>query len=70
MAKLMFLPPIKIDRFEVFINQIYYVSKSRNRLEIGSCRKSRKGVGTHVFFLPREWTYGWVGQDKFKGGGA
>ena len=50
MAKLMFLPPIKIDRFEVLINQIYYVSKSRNRLEIGTCRKSRKGVGTHVFF--------------------
>lgn len=31
--------------------------------------KVGKGL-EHMFFLPRELTYGWVGQDKFKGGGA
>ena len=69
MAKLMFLPPIKIDRFEVLISQIYYVSKSRNRLEIGTCRKSRKGVGTHVFFYQGSGPMDGWGKTNLKGEG-
>lgn len=68
MAKLMFLRPMQIDKSEVLINQVYCISKSRNRLRIWTYvqRKVVKARG----FLPRGWTFEWVRQDKFKGGGA